>query len=315
MTVSGSSDDWEVGRTEQATKSEPTGRRGIVLRFQNPSSRSVPTTYEGRFDGTTAVVTGSNYGIGEATAKRFAREGANVVVTGRNEERGESVVGDIEREGGTAVFVPADLLDPAAIEMLVDEAVDSFGHLDVVVNNAAVQTHQSVETTSLEEWAFTFDVNLRAYWLTVKNALPHIPDGGSIVNVSSNHAFETGGSSFPYNVTKKAINGLTMAMALEFGPSIRVNTLNSGWVPTGEGKADEETVEERKEIGNLHPFGRMGHPEDIAAAITFLASDDAAFVTGTHLLADGGRRAVMYDRGDPDYLLEGWPEAYDLEWT
>jgi NAD(P)-dependent dehydrogenase (short-subunit alcohol dehydrogenase family) len=128
------------------------------------------------------------------------------------------------------------------------------------------------------------------------------------------HAFETGASSFPYNVTKKAINGLTMAMALEFGPAIRVNTLNSCWVPTSDGPVDEATVAKYREIGNLHPVGRMGHPEDIAGAITFLASEDAAFITGTTLLADGGRGAVMYDRDDPGYLIEGWPEQYDLEW-
>lgn len=272
------------------------------------------TTYEGRFDGDVALVTGSNYGIGKATVKRFAREGASVVVTGRDEERGEAVVEEITERGGEATFVPADLADPEAIQTLIDAAVDAYGEITYLVNNAAAQTHKTVEDTTLEDWEFTFDVNLRAYWLTVKYALPHVPDGGAIVNVSSNHAFETGAGSFPYNVTKKAINGLTKAMALEFGPYVRVNTVNSGWVPTGEGEADEETVETRKEIGNLHPVGRMGHPEDIAGVVTFMASDDAAFVTGAHLLADGGRGAVMYDRGDPDYLLEGWPEEYDLEW-
>jgi NAD(P)-dependent dehydrogenase (short-subunit alcohol dehydrogenase family) len=115
-------------------------------------------------------------------------------------------------------------------------------------------------------------------------------------------------------VTKAAINGLTRAMAVEFGPAIRVNTLNSGWVPTGGGEADEETLERRREIGDIHPVGRMGHPEDIAGAVAFLASDDAAFVTGTHLLADGGRGAVMYDRWGPGYLQEEWPEEYDLQW-
>jgi NAD(P)-dependent dehydrogenase (short-subunit alcohol dehydrogenase family) len=270
--------------------------------------------YDGQFDDAAVLVTGSNYGIGKATAMRFAREGADVVVTGRDEGRGRAVVDDIEKDGGEATFQRADLADPDAIEALVERAVEEYGRIDVLVNNAAAQTQGTVEGTTLEEWAFTFDVNVRAYWLTVKYALPHVPDGGSIVNVSSNHAFETNPGSFPYNVTKTAINGLTKAMALEFGPVIRVNTLNSGWVPTGAGEADEETIERRKEIGNFHPVGRMGHPEDIAGAVAFLASDDAAFVTGTHLLADGGRSAVMYDRGNPDYLIEGWPEEYDHEW-
>lgn len=272
------------------------------------------TATNSRFEETTVLVTGSNYGIGKATVKRFASEGASVVVTGRDEERGNAVVEAIESDGGDAVFLPADLSEPDAIEALVAETVDAYGHIDVLVNNAAVQTHKTVETTTLDEWTLTFDVNLRAYWLTVKYALPHIPDGGCIVNVSSNHAFETGAGSFPYNVTKKAINSLSMAMALEFGPSIRVNTVNSGWVPTDDESADDSVIEQRKEIANLHPVGRMGHPQDIAGVITFLASDDAAFVHGTHVLADGGRNAVMYDRGGQDYLLDGWPEKFDLEW-
>lgn len=272
-------------------------------------------TYEGRFDDTVVLVTGSNYGIGKATVSRFAREGAAVVVTGRDDDRGRAVAETLEEDGHEAIFVQADLANPDEIEALVGKTVDTYGRLDVLVNNAALQTQQTVRETTLADWERTFDVNLRAYWLLVKNALPHIPDGGSIVNVSSNHAFETGGGSFPYNVTKKAINGLTMAMALEFGPSIRVNTLSSGWVPTHTGPVDKETLAEYKAVGNLHPVGRMGHPEDIAGTITFLASPDASFVTGTHLLVDGGRNIVMYDRGDREYLLDGWPEAYDHEWV
>lgn len=272
-------------------------------------------TNKGRFDDTVILVTGSNYGIGKSTVSRFAREGGSVVVTGRNDERGRAVARTIREDGHEAIFVQADLADPSAIEALIKETVDEYGRLDVLVNNAALQTQQTVETTTVSEWKRTFDVNLRAYWLLVKYALPHVPDGGSIVNVSSNHAFETSGGSFPYNVTKKAINGLTMAMALEFAPSIRVNTVNSGWVPTHEGPVDEGTIERYREVGKLHPVGRMGHPEDIAGAITFLASEDAAFITGTHLLADGGRNIVMYDRGDREYLLDGWPEEYDLEWV
>jgi dihydroanticapsin dehydrogenase len=268
----------------------------------------------GRFEGDVALVTGSNYGIGKGIVKRFAAEGASVVVTGRDRDRGEGVVEGIDDDGGEAIFVRADLADPDAIERLVETAVEEYGEVTHLVNNAAAQTHGTIEDTDLDTWAFTFDVNLRAYWLTAKHAIPHIPDGGSVVNVSSNHAFETGPGSFPYNVSKGAINNLTQAMALEFAPEVRVNTLNSGWVPTGAGTADEEQIESRQEIGNLHPVGRMGHPADIAGAVTFLASDDAAFITGTRLLADGGRRAIMYDRGNPDWLREDWPEAYDLEW-
>ncbi|MCU4975466.1 SDR family oxidoreductase [Halobacteria archaeon AArc-m2/3/4] len=272
-------------------------------------------SHPNRFDQDVVLVTGSNYGIGKATVTRFAREGANVVVTGRDERRGRTVLEQLREEGTIAIHVPANLADPDAIETLIEKTVHKFGRIDVLVNNAAAQTHQTVKTTSIDEWVLTFDVNVRAYWLTVKHALPHMPDGSSIVNVSSNHAFETGAHSFPYNVTKAAINGLTRAMALEFGPSIRVNTLNSGWVTTDETTADDETIAERKEIADIHPAGRMGRPEDVAGAIAFLASDDAAFITGSHLLVDGGRSAVMYDRTTPDYRRSGWPEEYDHEWV
>ena len=254
-----------------------------------------------RFTDKRVLVTGSNYGIGRGTIERFAAEGASVVVTGRDAERAETVAEEIEENGGEAIAQTADLADPEAIEALIDAAVDAYGGLDVLVNNAAAQTQQTITDTTIDEWDLTFDVNVRAYWLTVKHALPHMPDGSSIVNVSSNHAFETGPEVFPYNVTKTAINGLTRAMALTFGPAIRVNTLSSGWVPTG--PSGEEPFEEQRqhELANLHPVGRMGKPGDIAAGIAFLASDDAAFVNGTELVVDGGRNAVMYDRWLPKY--------------
>ncbi|MFB6296495.1 MAG: SDR family NAD(P)-dependent oxidoreductase [Halobacteriales archaeon] len=254
-----------------------------------------------RFEDRAVLVTGSNYGIGRATAERFAREGASVVVTGRDEGRCRETVAGIEDAGGEATAVTADLANPAEIEALIEAAVEACGKIDVLVNNAAAQTQQTVIDTTLDEWAFTFDVNLRAYWLTVKHALAHVPDGGAIVNVSSNHAFETGPGVFPYNVTKTAIDGLTRAMALEFGPAIRVNTVNSGWVPTGEDREAYEAGERFAGVDDLHPVGRMGRPADLAGAIAFLASDDAAFVTGANLPVDGGRSAVMYDRWLPAY--------------
>jgi len=267
---------------------------------------------EGRFQDCTVLVTGSNYGIGRATTERFAAEGANVVVTGRDEDRCREVVTAIEEEAGEATSVTADLSDPAAIEALIETAVDAYGEIDVLVNNAAAQTQQTITDTTLEDWEFTVDVNLRAYWLTVKHALAHVPEGGAIVNVSSNHAFETGPGAFPYNVTKVAIDGLTRSMAVELGPAIRVNTVNSGWVPTGEDREAYEAGERFEDIDDLHPVGRMGRPEDIAGVITFLASDDAAFVTGANVLADGGRGVIMYDQWAPAY---GNREGPTSSWT
>lgn len=254
-----------------------------------------------RFDGDAVLVTGSNYGIGRGIAERFGAEGARVVVTGRDEERAAATVDAIEDDGGTAMARTADLTDPAAIEALVETAVDAFGPLDVLVNNAAAQTQQTIDETTLEDWQFTWDVNVRAYWLTAKAALADMPAGGSVVNLCSNHANETGPGVFPYNVTKTAIHGLTRAIALEYGPRIRANTVLSGWVPTGPEGLDEFEPDRQQMIANLHPVGRMGRPGDLAGAVTFLASDDAAFITGVDLLVDGGRDAVMYDQWLPKY--------------
>jgi NAD(P)-dependent dehydrogenase (short-subunit alcohol dehydrogenase family) len=255
---------------------------------------------QSRFEETVALVTGSTRGIGAATARRFAREGASVVVHGRSEDRGHAVVDEITTAGGEATFVQADLADPDAIERLIDRAVDEYGRIDVLVNNAAVQVHETVTDATMEDWSFAMDVNLRSYWLCVKHAVEHLPAGGSVVNVSSNHARVTVPGSFPYNVTNSAIDGMTRAMALELGPEIRVNTVSPGWTRVREIE-DEEARERWAEIAALHPLKRVGEPDDIAGVITFLASDDAAYVTGANLLADGGRTAVMQDDSFLDF--------------
>ncbi|WP_276256573.1 SDR family NAD(P)-dependent oxidoreductase [Halomontanus rarus] len=247
-----------------------------------------------RFEDSIVLITGSTHGIGAATAKRFAREGASVVVNGRSEDAGAAVVEQITEADGEATFVRADLAEPKAIERLIDETVREYGHIDVLVNNAAAQVQETVMEATTEDWSLAMDVNLRAYWLCMKYASEHLSEGGSVVNISSNHARLTAPGVFPYNVTKSAINGMTRAMALEFGPEIRVNTVSPGWTRVQE--IDSEEARQRwREIGELHPLDRVGKPDDIAGVITFLASDDAAFVTGANLLADGGRTAVMQD--------------------
>ena len=257
-----------------------------------------------RFSEQTVLVTGSNYGIGRGIAERFANEGANVVITGRDEERAASVATAIEDAGGVATWETADLRDPEAIAALVETAVDTFGPVDVLVNNAAAQTQQRIDTTTIDEWDLTIDVNVKSYWLMALEVLAEMPDGGSIINLCSNHANETGPGVFPYNVSKTAVHGLTRALALEFGPHIRANTIVSGWVPTGPSGGEPFDPDRQRELADLHPVGRMGRPEDIAGAVTFLASGDAAFITGIDLIVDGGRDAVMYDRWLPSYADE-----------
>ena len=251
-----------------------------------------------RLEETVALVTGSTRGIGAGIAKRLASEGASVVVSGRTETEGNAVVETIRDDGdadGEATFVRANMRDPADIERLVGETVEEYGALTAVVNNAAVQTDTTATSATLEDWRFVLETDFRAYWLVVKHAIEHLPEGGSVVNVSSNHAFLTTPGIFPYNAVKAGINGMTRAFAVELGPlGIRANTVNPGWVEV-ERTRKELAATDRKRVELIHPLRRIGTPENVAGVVAFLVSDDAAFMTGSSLLVDGGRTAVMED--------------------
>ncbi|ODR82569.1 short-chain dehydrogenase [Haladaptatus sp. W1] len=252
-----------------------------------------------RFEGETVLVTGSTRGIGEEIANRFAREGANVVVTGRTRADGEETVAAIDAAGGTATFVRGDMRDPDDIAALVEATAEKYGGLDVLVNNAGVETNTAADEATMDDWAFVVETGFRSYWLCAKYAREHM-DEGSIVNVSSNHARLTMPAMFPYNAVKAGIDGMTRSMALDFGPDVRVNTVNPGWVAID--RTMEEIDEEyRDHLESIHPVGRIGDPEDVAGVVSFLASSDAAFVTGASILVDGGRTAVMQDDSLPDY--------------
>lgn len=254
----------------------------------------------------TAVVTGSTRGIGAGIARRFADEGANVVVSGRSAAAGEAVAREINNasNGGEATFVETDVRDPDSVASLAAEAAAQYGDIDVLVNNAAVQTDTGVEDATLEDWEFVVETNFRGYWLVAREAIEHMPEGGSIVNVSSNHARLTMPKTFPYNAVKAGIDGMTRAMAVELGPiGIRANSINPGWVEVD--RTREELAERKyEEVEELHPVGRIGQPADVAGVAAFLASDDAAFVTGSSILVDGGRSAVMEDDAFLSYTAD-----------
>lgn len=269
----------------------------MTRRRESPTEGAVP----GRFAGETVIVTGSTRGIGAGIAERFAAEGANVVVSGRSEGAGEAVVDRIatESEEGDATFVRADMRDPDDVAALAEAAAERYGSVDVLVNNAGVQTETAADEATLDDWAFVVETDFRAYWLAARAALEHM-DRGAIVNVSSNHAYATMPAHFPYNAVKAGINGMTRSLAVDFGPRVRVNTVVPGWVEIE--RTREELPEGRFEaVESIHPTGRIGTPADVAGAVSFLASEDAAFVTGAALLVDGGRGAVMQDDVLPDY--------------
>ncbi|MBX0324207.1 SDR family oxidoreductase [Halomicroarcula sp. F13] len=265
----------------------------------DPTANAVPNRHEQRV----VVVTGSTRGIGEGVARRFAAEGASVIVTGRSRDPGEAVAASIREDGGEATFVGADVRDPAEIEALVDHTVAEYGRVDVLVNNAGVQTETTASEATLSDWEFVVETDFRSFWLCAKHAVEAMPEGGTILNVSSNHAFLTMPGLFPYNAVKAGINGLTRAMALELGPQgITVNTVNPGWVEIE--RTREELGDDYEYTEQIHPVGRLGTPADVAGVAAFLASDDATFVTGESVLVDGGRSQVMQDELYREYRAD-----------
>lgn len=249
---------------------------------------------DGRHEERVVLVTGSTRGIGEGVARRFAAEGASVVVNGRSRDAGEAVADSIRENGGDATFVAADMRDAAEIRALVEHTVAEYGRIDVLVNNAGVQTETTAEEATMDDWEFVVETDFRSFWLCSKHAAAQMPEGGRIINMSSNHAFLTMPGLFPYNAIKAGINGMTRALALELGPrGITVNTINPGWIEIERTK--EELGDRYEYTEDIHPVGRLGTPADVAGMAAFLASDDASFVTGESLLVDGGRTGVMQD--------------------
>ncbi|MEE8557560.1 MAG: SDR family oxidoreductase [Myxococcota bacterium] len=250
-----------------------------------------------RFRGKVAVVTGAASGFGEAIARRFAAEGANVVVADVNESGGKRVVASIEGEGGKAFFVRCDVSRADDVRSLIEGSVDQCGGLDVLVNNAGF-SHRAMPMWDLPEEEFdrVFATNTKGVYLGVKYAVPALRarGGGVIVNTASIGAVAPRPGVTAYNATKGAVVTMTRGLAVELAPfKIRVNAVNPVASETGfvRGAMGVDTFPEgvRKSLIAGIPLGRLTEPGDVAAAVLFLASDEAAFLTGVCLDVDGGR--------------------------
>jgi 3-oxoacyl-[acyl-carrier protein] reductase len=244
--------------------------------------------------GKVAVVTGASKGIGASIAKHLAAAGAAVVVNYSSSKEGaDRVVAEIVGREGKAVAVQADVSKRADVERLFAETKNAFGRVDVLVNNAGIYEFAPLEDVTEEHFHKQFNLNVLGLLLATQEAVKHFgADGGSIINISSVAATTAPPTGSVYSATKAGVNAVTRSLAQELGPRhIRVNAINPGMVETeGVHSAGIAESDFRKQIEAQTPLGRIGQPQDIAPAAVFLASADAAWITGETLYISGGNR-------------------------
>jgi NAD(P)-dependent dehydrogenase (short-subunit alcohol dehydrogenase family) len=249
--------------------------------------------------GKVVIITGAATGIGRASALLFAQAGARVALADVRERELSRTAAEVGSAGGEVTTIVADLARPEDCAAVVEGAIAAFGRLDVVLNNAGVGTMVvggTVESIELERWDLAQDVNVRAIYLVSRAAVPYMRTaGGAIVNIASVSAFR-GSVERPthaYAASKGAVLALTRAMAASYGrDGIRVNAICPGTIRTRLTADIVDNAERAAKEGRGIPLGRVGEPEDIARCALFLASDDASFISGTHVVVDGGAMAV-----------------------
>jgi len=244
-----------------------------------------------RLAGKVAIVTGGGSGIGRGIAEAFAREGANVAIAGRDIKKLDAVA----REIGTACIAQkADISNTQDVQELVGATLEKFGSLHILVNNAGVLLPGTAESHTEEEWNQTFAVNVRGMWLLSRAVLPHMraTGSGSIINIASVLSFVAARNRVAYSASKGAVLAMTRAMALDHAPEkIRVNCICPGIVDTEMVARFSMDENARRQRIAMHPMGRFGQPEDIAAAAVFLASNESSWITGAAFPVDGGYTA------------------------
>lgn len=249
-----------------------------------------------RLEGKTAIVTGGGTGIGEAICNRFSAEGARVVVAELEVENGLSTVEGIEASGGAAMFVETDTADSDSVRSMVATALGEYGVVDILVNNAAAFVFGKVEDVTSDDWSRVFGVNVIGYANCVRELLPTFRAAGSgvVVNIASVSSFIAQPEFVPYNSSKGAVAQLTRCLAMDLAPdNIRVNGICPGSIKT---RATDKHIDslglDREQsyidFGQDALMKRMGEPSEIASVALFLASDDASYMTGAHVIVDGG---------------------------
>lgn len=253
-----------------------------------------------RFAGRVVVITGGAQGIGRAVSLAFAKEGASVIAADIDEAAGRELVADmVALPGKERIFVPMDVASQNSVGELAELVATRFGHADILVNNAGIGDTRPLAQRSMEEWDRVLAVNLRAPYMCAKYFADQLcastPGPGIIINIASTRALMSEANTEPYSASKGGLLALTHALAVSLGPHVRVNAISPGWIET----ANWQRADKRKKAAHRpqdlsqHPVGRVGTPPDIAAAVLFLASPDAGFITGANLVVDGGMTIKM----------------------
>ena len=244
-----------------------------------------------RLTGRTAIVTGAASGIGKATAHRLASEGANVVITDINDSAGNDVVANLTGQGYSAKFMHHDVTKADDWQRVIDDTVAAYSGLDILVNNAGMGDLVDIDAATLADWDRTIAIDQTSIFLGMKLASPHLKASGhgSVINISSIFGISGGfGTSPAYHAAKGAVRTLTKNVALLWAQQgVRVNSVHPGFIDTPILSETKGTPFEQVML-DMTPMGRLGKPEEIAAAVAYLASDDASFVTGCELAVDGG---------------------------
>ena len=241
-----------------------------------------------------AIITGAASGIGRTTAILFAKEGGKVVVADKNEVGGNETVDLIRSDGGQAIFDYVNVTSATDIQGMVKTTINTYGKLNILVNNAGIAIRLPVVDLSEEDWDRNIDVNLKSIYLSSKYAIPRMIEnsGGSIVNIASIYGIVGGRIRAAYAASKGGVVNLTRSMALDYAlHKIRVNCVCPGFVNTPLVKNILKNKEEYQALADLHPMGRLGDMLEIALGVLYLASDESSFVTGIALPIDGGYTA------------------------
>ena len=245
-----------------------------------------------RLDGKVALISGGSRGMGAFEAELFVQEGAKVVICDVRDDEGDALAKKIVDRGGEAAFVNLDVTSESDWATAVREAVERYGKLDVLVNNAGVSARGSIEETSPDDWDRVMDINAKGVFLGTRSAIPEMrkAGGGSIINISSQLGLVGMGESSPqYQASKGAVRIFSKSAAIQYAhEGIRVNSVHPGPIitPMTEARRSDEVVRQRM-ISRI-PLGRYGESEDVAYGVLYLASDESSFVTGSELVIDGG---------------------------